>query len=123
MIIVKKVISTILTLTMLATPLIGSACFADEVKNDTDSYVQEPDRRDQYKLRQQKIGRVAKLAGCIAAGTAAVAGTAIAGLKLFEELPESVRKWLPGLSNKDKALQPTEEDINQDKTDQSSLPR
>ena len=96
----KKTVAAILTLTMLATPLTGSTCFADKVKNDTDSYVQEQDRRDQYKLRQQKIGRVAKLAGCIAAGTAAVAGTAVAGLKLFEEeLPESARKWLPGLPN------------------------
>ena len=119
----KKTVAAILTLTMLATPLTGSTCFADEVKSNEDSYVQEPDRRDQYKLKQQKTGRVAKLAGCVAAGTAAVAGTAIAGLKLFEELPESVRKWLPGLPNKGKTLQLTEEDINQDKTDQSSLLR
>ena len=119
----KKVISTILTLTMLATSLAGSTCFADEVKNDKDSYVQEPDRRDQYKLKQQKTGRVAKLAGCVAAGTAAVAGTAIAGLKLFEEeLPESIKRWLPGLSNKDKALHPTEEDVNQSKSGQSGSP-
>lgn len=46
-----KTISTILTLTMLATPLIGSTCFADKVKNDKDSYVQEQDRREQYKLK------------------------------------------------------------------------
>ena len=119
---VIKTISTILTLAVLATSLVGSTCFADEVKNDTDSYVQEPDRRDQYKLKQQKIGRVAKLAGCVAAGTAAVVGTTVAGLKLFEEeLPESIKKWLPVLSNKDKALQPTEDDVNQAKEDQSSL--
>ena len=40
---------------MLATPLTGSTCFADEVKSNEDAYVQEQDRRDQYKLKQQKI--------------------------------------------------------------------
>ena len=119
----KKVISTILTLTVLATSLAGSTCFADKVKSDKDSYVQEQDRREQFKFKQQKTGRVAKLAGCVAAGTAAVTGTAIAGLKLFEEeLPESIKKWLPGLSNKDKALHPTEEDVNQSKSGQSGSP-
>ena len=118
----KKTVAAILTLTVLVTSLAGSTCFADEVKNDTEPYVQEQYRREQYKLKQQKRGIMTKLADYTAAGTA-VTGTAIAGLKLFEEeLPESVRKWLPGLSNKNRVLQLTEEDVNQDKGGQSSLP-
>lgn len=65
---------------------------------------------------------MAKLAGCVAVETAVVVGTAIVALKLFEEeLPESVRKWLPGLFSQNETTRLTGDGINYGNNDQSSF--
>ena len=40
----KKAISTILSLVMLATPLVGTACFADKQSDNVGAYVQNQAR-------------------------------------------------------------------------------
>ena len=97
----KKAISTILSLGMLATPLVGSTCFADESAGDVGAYVQNQERSEQYKLDEKTAVKAGKIAGCIAAGTAAVVGATVAGLKIFEGvLPESIKEYLPFLFKK-----------------------
>ena len=89
----KKVISTILSLVMLATPLVSSTCFADKSANGVGTYVQKQDRSEQGKFGKATAIKVGKIAGCVTAGTVAIVGTAVAGLKIFEDaLPDSLKK-------------------------------
>ena len=82
----KKVISTILSLVMLATPLVSSTCFADKSANGVGTYVQKQDHSEQGKFGKTTAIKVGKIAGCVTAGTVAVAvavvGAAVAGLKM-----------------------------------------
>ena len=98
----KKAISTILALAMLATPLVGSVCFANKSAGNVGAYVQSQDRSKQYKSDKKTIVKAGKVAGYIAAGTVAVMGATVAGLKIFEDvLPESIKEWLPFLFKSD----------------------
>ena len=95
----KKAISTILALMMLATQLAGTVCFADEPADNVGDYVQSQDRSERFKFDKKTVVKAGKIASCIAAGTAAVVGATVAGLKIFEDaLPESIKelmsKWL-----------------------------
>ena len=97
----KKAISTILALAMLATPLVGSTCFADEPAGDIGAYVQNQERSERFKLDKKIAAKAGKIAGCVAAGTAAVVGTTVAGLKICERVvPESIKEYLPFLFKK-----------------------
>ncbi len=93
----KKVISTILSLVMLATPLVSSICFADKSANGVGTYVQKQDRSEQGKFGKATAIKVGKIAGCVTAGTVAV----VAGLKIFEDaLPDSLKKLIPSCLRK-----------------------
>ena len=46
----RKTISTILALTMLTTPLVGTVCFADEHVSNVGAYVQNQERSEQFKF-------------------------------------------------------------------------
>ncbi len=97
----KKVISTILSLVMLATPLVSSTCFADKSANGVGTYVQKQDRSEQGKFGKATAIKVGKIAGCVTAGTVAIVGTAVAGLKIFEDaLPDSLKKLIPSCLRK-----------------------
>ena len=100
----KKLISSTLVVTMLVTPLVGSACFANEENKPKMSYVQNKKRSEKFKLKDFKlkdfklksfkpkdedIPKLKKALALAAAGTAAFAG--VAGLwKFFKTcLPKS----------------------------------
>lgn len=92
----KKAISTILALVMLATPLAGTVCFADEPSDNTVAYVQDQKRSEQFKFNEKTVVKAGKIAGCIAVGTAAAVGAMVASLKIFEDvLPESIKELMP----------------------------
>ncbi len=102
----KKTISTILALTMLTTPLLGSTCFAKGAKDNAKPYVQEQKDNEQYKSGRSTLSNLVKTAGCVAAGAVTVTGVAVggilagaaAGYKCCEDLiPEQVKQWLPSL--------------------------
>ncbi len=82
----KKAISTILSLVMLVTPLVGTACFADKPSDNVGAYVQNQERNEQF--------RPVKIAGCIAVGTVAVGEAMLAGLKIYKEKREPINNWI-----------------------------
>ncbi len=82
----KKAISTILSLVMLATPLVGTTCFADEPSDNVGAYVPNQERSEQF--------RSVKIAGCIAVGTVAVGEAMLAGLKIYKEKREPINNWI-----------------------------
>ena len=98
----KKTISTILALVMLATPLVGTACFANEPAYNAGAYVQNQDRSERFKFDKKTVVKAGKIASCIAAGTAAVVGATVAGLKIFEDfVPGRLKENFPFLFKND----------------------
>ena len=103
----KKLISSVLAATMLVTPLVGSACFADEVNEPRISYVQNENRSEKFKLKNIKLKdedlpKIKKILAGVAAGTIALTGATVAALKKFEDkLPENLKAKLPLLFTKE----------------------
>ena len=97
----KKLISSTLALTMLATPLISSTCFADETNNPNGHYVQNEDRSEPFKEKKCDSQKTRKILAGVAAGTIALTGVTTATLKLCEnQLPENLKSKLPFLFTK-----------------------
>ncbi len=110
----KKLISSTLALTMLATPLISSTCFADETNNPNGHYVQNEDRSEPFKEKKCDSQKTRKILAGVAAGTVAIAGATVATLKHFEDkLPESLKVKFPFLFTK--KAQETQENIKTEK--------
>lgn len=110
----KKLISSTLALTMLATPLISSTCFADETNNPNGHYVQNEDRSEPLKEKKCDSQKTRKILAGVAAGTVAIAGATVATLKHFEDkLPESLKVKFPFLFTK--KAQETQENIKTEK--------
>ncbi len=100
----KKTISTILAITMLTTPLVGTVCFADEPVSNVGAYVQNQERSERFKFDKKTAVKANKIAGYIAAGTTVIVGATAAGLKICEDLlPEQVKEWLPSWFKKGNA--------------------
>ena len=103
----KKLISSVLAATMLVTPLVGSACFADKVNEPRISYVQNENRSEKFKLKNIKLKdedlpKIKKILAGVAAGTIALTGATVAALKKFEDkLPENLKAKLPLLFTKE----------------------
>ena len=116
----KKLISSTLAVTMLVTPLVGSACFANEENKPKMSYAQNEKCSKKFKLKDFKLSnfkpkgenipKIKKALAFAAAGTAAFAG--VAGLwKFFKTcLPESFETQEDNES--EKALEDFEEGEN-----------
>ena len=51
----KKLISSALAVTILVTPLVGSACFADEINEPNAYYVQNEKHSEKFKLKNLKL--------------------------------------------------------------------
>ena len=81
----KKTISTILALVILAMPLEGTLCFADEHTDNVGAYVQNQELSEQYKLNKKTLVKAGKIAGCVAAGTAAT--IAVVGSVCYYGIP------------------------------------
>ena len=91
----KKLISATLALTMLVTPLVSSACYADDATEKNVRYVQNETYKD------ENLSKVQNFTACVAAGAVALTCTTAATLKLFENyLPESLKAKLPFLFKK-----------------------
>ncbi len=89
----KKAISTILSLVMLAKPFVGTTCFADEPSDNVGAYVPNQERSEQFKFDEKIAVSHVKIAGCIAVGIVAVVAAMLAGLKIYEEkLPDPINK-------------------------------
>ena len=98
----KKLISSVLAATMLVTPLVGSACFADEVNKQNVQYVQNKNRSEKFKFKKYEYPKIKKILAGVAAGTIALTGATVAALKKFEDkLPENLKAKLPLLFNKE----------------------
>ena len=81
---------------MLATPLVGTICFANEPLDNAGAYVQDQKRSEQFKFDKKQAVKVGKIAPITVAGTAAVMGAMVASLKIFENaLPESIKELMP----------------------------
>ena len=99
----KKLISSVLAVTILVTPLVGSACFADEINEPRINYVQNENRSEKFKFKNHKLRdsvckKLKKIITYVAAG--AVVSSAI--FKLLENcLPESNNSKLPFLFTKE----------------------
>ncbi len=97
----KKLISSALALTMLATPLMGSACFADTAQEPNVHYVQNENRSEPFKEKKCDSQKTRKILAGVAAGTIALTGVTAATLKLCEnQLPENLKSKLPFLFTK-----------------------
>ena len=97
----KKLIASTLALTMLVTPLVGSACFADTAQKPNIQCVQNENRSEPFKEKKYDPKRTRKTLAGVAAVTVAIAGTTVATLKHFEDkLPESLKAKLPSLFTK-----------------------
>lgn len=97
----KKLISSTLALTMLATPLISSTCFADETNNPNGHYVQNEDRSEPFKEKKCDSQKTRKTLAGVAAGTVAITGATVATLKLCKnQLPENLKAKLSSLFTK-----------------------
>ena len=109
----KKIISSALALTMLAT-FISSACFADEAIEPNIHYVQNENRSEPLKEKKCDSQKTRKILAGVAAGTVAIAGATVATLKHFEDkLPESLKVKFPFLFTK--KAQETQENIKTEK--------
>lgn len=99
----KKLIATTLAVTMLVTPLVGSACFADEVNEPRTSNAQNEKRsEEEFKLKKDEYPKIKKILAGVAAGTIALTGVTAATLKKFEDkLPENLKAKLPLLFTKE----------------------
>ena len=98
----KKLIASTLALTILATPLISSACFADTVQKSNIQCVQNENRSEPFKEKKYDPKRTRKTLAGVAAVTVAIAGTTVATLKHFEDkLPENLKAKLPLLFTKE----------------------
>mgnify|MGYP004458156049 CR=1 FL=1 len=98
----KKLISSVLAATMLVTPLVGSACFADEVNKQNVQYVQNKNRSEKFKFKKYEYPKIKKILAGVAAGTIALTGATVAALKKFEDkLPENLKAKLPLLFTKE----------------------
>ena len=110
----KKLISSTLALTMLVTPLISSACFADETKEPTAQCIQkeihsEPSSEPINGKKSKEI-----LTGTII-GAVALIVTIVATLKQFEDkLPEPIKAKFPFLFTK--KAQEAQENIENEQT-------
>ena len=98
----KKLISAALAVTMLVTPLVGSACFADEVNKQNVQYIQNKNRSEKFKFKKDEYPKIKKFLAGVAAGTIALTGITVATLKKFEDkLPESLKSKFPFLFSKE----------------------
>ncbi len=110
----KKIISSALALTMLAT-FISSACFADTAQESNVHYVQNENRSEPFKEKKCDSQKTRKILAGVAAGTIALTGVTAATLKQFEDkLPENLKSKLPFLFTK--KTQETKENIENEKT-------
>lgn len=115
----KKLISSTLALTMLATPLINSACFADTAQEPNVHYVQNENRSEPFKEKKCDSQKTRKILAGVAAGTIALTGVTAATLKQFEDkLPENLKSKLPFLFTK--KTQETKENIENEKTSETA---
>lgn len=97
----KKLISSVLAATMLVTPLMGSACFADTAQEPNVHYVQNENRSEPFKEKKCDSQKTRKILAGVAAGTIALTGVTAATLKLCEnQLPENLKSKLPFLFTK-----------------------
>lgn len=97
----KKLISSVLAATMLVTPLVGSACFADTAQEPNVHYVQNENRSEPFKEKKCDSQKTRKILAGVAAGTIALTGVTAATLKLCEnQLPENLKSKLPFLFTK-----------------------
>ncbi len=110
----KKLISSTLALTMLVTPLMGSACFADTAQEPNVHYVQNENRSEPFKEKKCDSQKTRKILAGVTAGTIALTGVTAATLKHFEDkLPESLKSKFPFLFTK--KAQETQENIKTEK--------
>lgn len=110
----KKLISSTLALTMLVTPLMGSACFADTAQEPNVHYVQNENRSEPFKEKKCDSQKTRKILAGVTAGTIALTGVTAATLKHFEDkLPESLKVKFPFLFTK--KAQETQENIKTEK--------
>ena len=112
----KKLISSTLALTTLATPLISSAYFADTAQEPNVHYVQNEDRSEPFKEKKCNSKKTEKIFADIAAGILALTGATAAILKLCEnhQLPAK----FPFLFTK--KTQETKENIENEKTSETA---
>ena len=112
----KKLIASTLALTILATPLISSACFADTAQEPNVHYVQNEDRSEPFKEKKCNSKKTEKIFADIAAGILALTGATAAILKLCEnhQLPAK----FPFLFTK--KTQETKENIENEKTSETA---
>ena len=97
----KKLISSILAVTMLTVPLISSTCFANETKEPTAQCVQKEIHSEPVKDKNFNFKKTKTILVGGAAVTVAIAGTTVATLKHFEDkLPENLKAKLPSLFTK-----------------------
>ncbi len=107
----KKIISSALALTMLAT-FISSACFADEAIEPNIHYVQNENRSEPLKEKKCDSQKTRKILAGVAAGTVALTSATAVTLKQFEnKLPENLKAKFPLLFTKK-----TKENIENEKT-------
>ena len=98
----KKLISSVLAATMLVTPLVGSACFADTAQEPNVHYVQNENRSEPFKEKKCDSQKTRKILAGVTAGTIALTGVTAAALKKFEDkLPENLKAKLPLLFTKE----------------------
>ena len=110
----KKLISSTLAVTMLVTPLMGSACFADTAQEPNVHYVQNENRSEPFKEKKCDSQKTRKILAGVTAGTIALTGVTAATLKHFEDkLPESLKVKFPFLFTK--KAQETQENIKTEK--------
>ena len=111
----KKLIASTLALTILATPLISSACFVDTAQEPNVHYVQNEDRSEPFKEKKCNSKKTEKIFADIAAGIVALTGATAAILKLCEnQLPAK----FPFLFTK--KTQETKENIENEKTSETA---
>ncbi len=111
----KKLIASTLALTILATPLISSACFADTAQEPNVHYVQNEDRSEPFKEKKCNSKKTEKIFADIAAGIVALTGATAAILKLCEnQLPAK----FPFLFTK--KTQETKENIENEKASETT---
>ena len=99
----KKLISSTLALTMLATPLISSTCFAAKGENATVRCVQSEKRSKKSELKdlKSKDASIKRTLVGIAVGAIALTAGIVATLKKEDKLSENLKAKLPSLLPKE----------------------
>ena len=95
----KKLISSALAVTILVTPLVSSACFADEINKQNVQYVRNENRSEKFKLKKDEYPKIKKILAGVAAGTIALTSVTVVALK--NKLPENLKSKLSFLFTKE----------------------